>query len=128
MAIADPDATDLLDNPLIQRAGSPLDGSETPFDKAVGLLSVTEGEHLEIMMRTNPRIVEAANIMQSIDSAFHSRYVKEKMERMMRFSISMDGRGRTEIVQALSAGSGVPGEYYESKGATKEFTFSESDD
>ena len=109
-------ATDLLDNPEMPDVGDmPETLGETPYDKAYNLLSALKGEKLEIMTRTNPRLVQAANVAYNITSAFGSQYISGKIDQLMRFAVSMGGEGRKEIVESLRAGGDMPDAYYEAQ-------------
>lgn len=88
-------------------------GSETPFDKTYSILTVTGGPHLEIMTRTTPKLAQALGIGYNLMFNFRSKYVRGRMDSLMRIHVSMGGKGRTEMVAALQSGSGVPGEFYD---------------
>lgn len=130
MAISDPPASELLDHPMTLTGMSPSAPSDTPFDKALGLLSVTEGDLLEITTRADARVIEACRVVYTMDAAFHSPYLAGKKNQLLRLRIAQDGKMREETIRALSSGSGVPGEFYESRegGGSGGFAFSESDD
>ena len=109
-------ATDLLDAPLMPEAGEmPETMGETPYDKAYDLLSALRGEKLEIMTRTNPRLVQAATVAYNMISSFGSQYVAGKIDQLLRFAVSMKGEGRKEIVDSLRAGGDMPDAYYEAQ-------------
>lgn len=109
-------SSDLLDNPEMPDVGEmPETLGETPYDKAYSLLSALEGKKLEIMTRTNPRLVQAANVAYNLTSSFGSRYISGKIDQLMRFAVSMGGEGRKEIVDSLRAGGDMPDAYYEAQ-------------
>lgn len=109
-------ATELLEEPLItepteeeMNAGEPA----TPFDRAYSVLTATGGERLEMMTRTTKPLAEAINLGYNMIWNFHSAYLRGRIDTLMRVHVSMEGKGRAEMVQALQAGSGVPGEFYD---------------
>lgn len=109
-------STDLLNNPEVPEvAEMPENLGETPYDKAYNLLSALGGQKLEIMTRTNPRLVQAANVAYNMTSSFGSVYIRGKIDQIMRFAVSMGGEGRKEIVESLRAGGDMPDAYYEAQ-------------
>ena len=78
---------------------------DSPYDKALDMLSVLSGPQLEIMTRTNPRMIEACNVAYNIFCNFHSEYIVGRVDQIMRFAVSMQGKGRTEVVESLKAGA-----------------------
>lgn len=109
-------SSDLLDSPEVPDVGEmPESIGMTPYDKAYDLLSALGGQKLEIMTRTNPRLVQAANVAYNITSSFGSRYIGGKINQIMRFAVSMGGEGRKEIVESLRAGGDMPDAYFEAQ-------------
>lgn len=99
-------ATDLLRNPQIRDVGDmPEAEGDTPYDKALDMLSVLQGPQLEIMTRTNARMIDAANVAYNIYMNFHSEYIIGRFNQIMRFAVSLQGKGRTEVVDSLKAGA-----------------------
>lgn len=120
-------ATDLLSDPSFPEIGEmPEMISGTPYDKAYNLLSSIDGKNLEIMTRTNPRLVQAATASYTLGAAFGTMYIKGKTDQLLRFAVSMGGEGRKEIVDSLRAGGDMPDAYYEAQmgksSAPKTFT------
>lgn len=113
------DAEELLDDPMIGLEESGPVG-ETPFNQTVDMLSRTRGPELELMCRMNRPIAEAATVCYAMVAKFHCDYLIGRMDQIMRLSVSNGGLGREEMVRSLQAGSGVPGEYYESQSATNQ--------
>lgn len=90
--------------------------SETPFDKGFDLLSETDGKRLDIMMRTTPAIVKAGGVTLAHQKRFpHMRFIPELYSQLQRYTVSIGGKGRNEIVTTVQAGAGVPPTYYENK-------------
>lgn len=109
-------STDLLNDPALPEVGDmPEMLSGTPYDKAYNLLSSTEGKNLEIMTRTNPRLVQAATASYTLVAAFGSIFVRGKTDQYLRFAVSMGGEGRKEIVDSLRAGGDMPDAYFEAQ-------------
>lgn len=120
-------ATDLLDDPIIQEGDieelNEVEGV-TPFDKAYGALMTTTGPRLELLTRTTPRLAVAIGHSFNRIANFGSIYQVRFISTIERLSVSMDGKGRAEMIQALQAGAGVPGEFY-SEGASRVSAFSD---
>lgn len=90
-----------------------------PVTDVVGRLSTESGPQLEIMSRTTPRMVEAAQVGFIYSSMLGSSYVSRRIDQILRLGISASGAGRTDMIEALKAGGSVPDAYYkesESKG------------
>lgn len=99
-------AIDLLKNPDYGEVNDmPSTVGDSPYDKALDMLSVLSGPQLEIMTRTNNRMVEACNVAFNICSNFHSEYIAGRVDQLMRFAVSLQGKGRTEVVDSLKAGA-----------------------
>lgn len=123
-------ATDLLENPKITEdtpifedelnesmgAGGIQDG--TPFDKAYDVLTATSGPRLELMTRTTKKLARALDVGYNLMFNYKSRYIRGRLDMIMRTHVSIGGKGRAEMVQSLQAGSGVPGEYYDKGDST----------
>lgn len=123
-------ATDLLENPKITEdtpifedelnesmgGGGIQDG--TPFDKAYDVLTATSGPRLELMTRTTKKLARALDVGYNLMFNYKSRYVRGRLDMIMRTHVSIGGKGRAEMVQSLQAGSGVPGEYYDKGDST----------
>lgn len=104
--------SELLDEPLDDMDGNVV---QTPFDQTVTLLATTRGESLELFCRANSKIAEAAQLCYNMQYRFHSNYIAGRINQIMRFSVGLNGQGRSELVQSLQAGSGVPDAFYESQ-------------
>lgn len=115
---------DLEDDTGLYVPGSMEDISgDTPFDQAIDLLSRTRGDSLELMCRTTHEVAEATAVAYSMVARFGTRYVQGRIEQIQRLTVSIQGKGRAEVVQSLQAGSGVSDAYYEAQsGANATFT------
>lgn len=99
-------ALEMLKNPRVSEIGEmPTAEGDTPYDKAMDMLSVLSGPQLEIMTRTTPRMVEASDVAYNIYCNFHSEYIVGRFDKIMRFAVSMGGKGRGEVVDSLKAGA-----------------------
>lgn len=114
---------ELMDEPQFTDYSTNM--GETPFNSTMDALLETKGERLEMLCRATRQIAEAASISYNMHFRFRSKYIAGKIEQIERLSVSINGQGRSEIVQSLQAGSGVPGEFYES-GQPSSQQFSES--
>lgn len=110
------DATELLNNPAVPEVGEMPDTMpETPYGMAFNLLSSLGGEKLEIMTRSNPRLVQAAQVSYCMVAQFGSSYIAGENDQLERFAVSLGGEGRKEIVESLRAGGDMPDAFYEAQ-------------
>jgi len=103
---------ELMENPRLPMAQNDIP-SETSYDKALNILTVTEDEGLEIMTRATPISAKASAVAYSMIFTFRSRYTGGRINQINRLAVSMGGKGREEIVRSLSANSGafeIPGQ------------------
>lgn len=97
---------------------------EVPIQSAFRYLTAQDGNLLQIMTRTNPVMVNAARIGYIFDQAIKYRdaegnlsygsnyYVSGYIEQIMRLAVSLDGKSRQEIIDALGNGSKLPDSYF----------------
>ena len=85
---------------------------ELPVTSVSGRLMTESGPALELMARTNPRLIQAANVGFIYSQTLGSTYVSGRIEQMLRMSVSMNGQGRRDLIDALDAGGSVPDAYY----------------
>lgn len=113
-----PSATELLDNPQFDMSmfEGGKSGPSTPFDQAFGALTTTGGPKLELLTRTNKKLSIAIDRTYNRCFNFHSIYLRGRIDTLMRMAVSMQGKGRSEIVDSLRAGSGVPDSFYSGGG------------
>ena len=86
--------------------------ASTPFEQVYGALLDTHGDKLEMMARMTPSLTLALYRNHTRRSKYDSDFDNDEKDLLLRMSISNGGLGRREMVEALQAGSGVPGEYY----------------
>lgn len=125
---------DLTDNPQVVKNDRE---KEAPIQTAYRYLTVTEGHLLELMTRTNPTMARAAQLGLIFNTtilhdtpngpAFGNTYVSDVIGQIQRAAVGMDGRGRTELIDALNAGGRLPDSYYQKNGAAS-FTVEGDDD
>ena len=98
-------AEDLMDDPILPPSGGGMGfgDAETGYDKALGVLTETDDEPLELMTRTNPIMAKACALGYNMMFTFRSAYVCGRVNQNMRLAVSNGGRGREEIVRSLGA-------------------------
>ena len=106
---------ELLDEDYEGDGSFESDPMQTPFNQTVDILSTTGGPRLELFCRSTKSLVEAAEVCYNMAYRFKSPYIIGRMNQIMRFSVSANGQGRSEMVQSLQAGSGVPDSFFESQ-------------
>lgn len=102
-------SADLKKQPVIVTTG---ELPEPPINRVTDELTHTSGEDLELSARVNPRLVNAVQVGFIFSESLHSDYVRGRIEQMLRLSVSMDGKGRQELIDTLSAGGQLPESYY----------------
>lgn len=99
---------ELMSEPMLP-PDSGGDLADTAYDKALGILTETGDDPLELMTRTTPIISHACAISYTMTSTFRSSYVSGRINQIMRLAVSFGGKGRDEIVRSLGANSGAFG-------------------
>lgn len=100
---------------------------EAPVQTAFKYLVTESGDRLQLMTRTNPIMVRACQVAYIFDKAIGydhgdgvikpgNDYVAGRVAQMMMLAVSMNGKGREEIIQALGEGGQVPDTYYGPRG------------
>lgn len=95
---------------------------ETPFNQAFSALTQTGGNILQMMARMTPELAIALERSYLRYCKYQSDYISGRSNLLLRISVSNGGEGRKEMIEAVKAGAGVPGEYYndpEFGGATR---------
>lgn len=87
-----------------------------PVTDVVGRLTTETGPQLEIMSRTTPRMVEAAQVGFIYSSMLSSTYVSRRIDQILRLGISASGAGRSDMIEALRAGGAAPDSFYKDDG------------
>lgn len=125
---------DLIDAP------QPIDNKkdkEAPIQTAYRYLTTTDGALLELMTRANPTLARAAHLGYIFNTTilhdtpdgaqFGNAYVAGYIEQIERVAVSMNGGGRRELIDALTAGGRLPDSYYMDK-KPNSFTYEDGDD
>ena len=103
-------ASDLLDDPaFIEDSTS---AKVPPVSKAISFLSVTDGDLLEILTRTNRSIVAAIDSGSVYVYRYKSAYILSRIQQIERLAISTGGLGRSELIEAVRAGGSMPDSFY----------------
>lgn len=101
--------TDLFRNPKGFEPGTPT----PPVTKAMDYLAITEGTMLEILTRTNGRVISAIDSGTTHVFRYKSQYILSRIQQIERLAISAGGQGRTEMIDAVKAGGSMPDSFYE---------------
>lgn len=110
---------DLAKNPEPPKtSGKP----DAPVTVVIRDLMTDSGKPLEILTRTNPHLAKAAQIcyifghqIADENGELGNQYVNSRMEQIERLAISMNGKGRDDLIAALNAGGRLPDSYYQTK-------------
>lgn len=100
---------------------------EAPINTVLTNFMTESGPGLELLTRTTPQLARCAEIcmifgsqIKMEDGKMGSPFVRELWALIMRMSVSMDGRGRQEQIEALQAGGSLPESYFDHAGSTFE--------
>lgn len=86
---------------------------EAPVSKGIENLTVEDGARLELMARiNNPVMLQAIAISNIYTNIYGSKYVKGRINQILRTSVSIHGAGRRDIIDIVDAGGSLPPEYY----------------
>lgn len=92
---------------------------DLPVNGIADKLTQEQGSKLEINTRANPKLVNAVAFGYVYTTRFHSTYAQGRLDELMRLAVSMDGKGRNELIECLRAGGSVPDAYYNGQEQTK---------
>lgn len=98
-----------------------VSSQDPPVSKGMGFLAVEHGEKLEMMTRTNRAIIDGLSAGYAYCARYNSAYIRDKTERIMRLAVSSGGKGRTEMIQMVSAGGQVTDAYYDRGGPQADY-------
>ena len=90
----------------------PVDLPELPVNTVVDTLMAEEGPGLDLVTRTNPKMIRAAQTNYIYATVLGSDYCRRRFELIERLSISLDAGGRHDLIESLKAGGTVPDAYY----------------
>lgn len=115
-------SSDLVNNPIYLGRSQP----DPPVNKAISNLTITDGELLEEMARVHGQeMVNALSIGYIYSNVYGSKYVRGRIDQLLRLSISKAGQGRREIIDVVDAGGKLPDAYYNGEGKKTTFYASE---
>ena len=115
-------SSDLVNNPVYLGRSQP----DPPVNKAISNLTITDGELLEEMARVHGQeMVNALSIGYIYSNVYGSKYVRGRIDQLLRLSISKAGQGRREIIDVVDAGGKLPDAYYSGDGKKTTFYASE---
>lgn len=104
------------------------DKVDAPVTKAMGHLTATEGPLLEEMARVNsPEMVKAMTVGYILSEMYGSKYIKGRMNQILRVSIADHGQGRRDIIDVVDAGGTLPEGYYSGQSKKHSFQIIEDD-
>ena len=90
---------------------------ELPIKTTTKILTQTEGRGLKQNTRANRGLIEAVMFGYPFIQRWpEDTYVPNMLDDLMCLSISIDGKGREEQIQCLSAGGQLPDAYYNTAG------------
>lgn len=102
-------APELINHPLFTGGGS----NDAPVTRGIDNLTTEDGPRLELMSRVNsPETVQAVAIGNIYTNIYGSKYVKQRIDQLLRLGVATNGGGRREIIDVVDAGGTLPGEYY----------------
>ena len=101
-------AQDLLNEPSDDPKAIP----DPPVSHGMDILCTLDGKQLQIVTRTNASIVEGIRSAGAFVARYHSDYISETQESLMRLAVSSGGKGRTEMIEIVKAGGQMPDAYY----------------
>ena len=100
---------------------------DAPINTVLGNFMIPSGPGLELLTRTTPQLARAAEACMIFgtqialeDGSVGSPFVRDLWALIMRMSVSMDGRGRSEQIEALQAGGKLPDSYFDKGSSTFE--------
>lgn len=95
---------------------------DPPVSRAMSHLTVTEGTALEEMARLHGQdMVDALAVGYIYSDMYGSKYVRGRIDQLLRLSIAKDGQGRRDIIDVVDAGGTLPDGYYTGQGKKQTF-------
>lgn len=100
-----------------------------PVKKALKSLLSPRGDYLDMTTNSNGALIRAVDLGNIYVKAFGLTYVRDRLERLERLAISVNGQGRRDLIDAVKAGGNLPPEYYRpGGGAASSFAPIENDE
>lgn len=115
---------DLERNPIYLGKDRP----DPPVSRAMGHLTVTDGPLLEEMARVKgPDMIRALTVGHILGTMYGSKYIRGRIDQILRVSVSDAGQGRRDIIDVVDAGGVLPEAYYTGQGKKSSFYALEDD-
>jgi len=92
---------------------------ELPIKTTTKILTQTEGRGLKQNTRATRGLVDAVMFGYPFVQRWQDDYVLNMLDDLMSLSISIDGKGREEMISCLEAGGQLPDAYYNSMGENR---------
>lgn len=102
-------ASEFYRDPFKIKSGAP---PEPPVTTVVDKLTGERGAQLQLMGRTTPRLIEAAQINMIYSEVLGSKFCAERFDLIMRMMVGLNGEGRKDVIESLRAGGALPDTYY----------------
>lgn len=100
---------------------------DAPVNTVLNNFMIPSGPGLELLTRTTPNLARAGEICMIYGTMFKQEdgtmgipYMRDFSAQLMRFAVSMDGKGREEQISALQAGGKLPDSYFDHGSSTFE--------
>ena len=100
---------------------------DAPVNTVLANFMIPSGPGLELLTRTTPNLARAGEICMIYGTMFKQEdgsmgipYMRDFSAQLMRFAVSMDGKGREEQIGALQAGGKLPDSYFDHGSSTFE--------
>lgn len=95
---------------------------DPPVSRAMSHLTVTEGAPLEEMARIHGQdMVDALAVGYIYSEMYGSKYVRGRIDQLLRLSVAENGQGRRDIIDVVDAGGTLPDSYYNGQGKKQTF-------
>lgn len=86
---------------------------EAPVSKGIENLTAEDGAKLQLMSRINSKeTMQAIAIAHIFTHIYGSKYIKGRINEILRVNVSVGGQGRRDIIDIVDAGGTLPPEYY----------------
>ena len=98
-------APELEKRPLFKGNNPP----EAPVSKGIANLTSEDGPRLQLMTRVRSKeVLQAVAIANIYTNIYGSKYVKGRINEILRMNVSIDGQGRRDIIDIVEAGGTLP--------------------
>lgn len=93
-----------------------------PVKKALRSLLSTDGPALDLTTHAGASLIRAVDLGNIYVATFKLDYLRERLERLERLAVSVNGQGRRDLIDAVQAGGSLPPEYYRPGAASATFS------